>query len=496
MTGTPVSTPERKKSSESVKDPTRKNSLNSQTDIDIKKNLQKSISKKLGKHLMYSGSLLSESDSSDGTFLEMSESVANMKISRFSKLRKFSKGENFSRFCERFDEYVRITKIRDRDLYMLFLQNVDDETYTTLKSVKLSRKERSRASEFCKKYKTAIYGDEKLSLRHDVMDCKQKSEETISDYAYRLREKASIAYSDPENQEDNCLLAFLRGVKNLSMKIKLNEASLDNFNDAVKLAKKIERVEKVINAEPELNPILKEYSGYSPKNTENRNNKNTENRVRYASNSSEKSGSPIAPTGRSYSNESGYGPGNRNSYSHHQRNRSYSNDSDYIQRNRNRYSSQHGGRSYYSNEPNYIQENRNRYSRQYSPRFSDRSQNRGTNGWRGNSHRFKTCFGCSRKGHIQAFCWENPNNNSGINYSNNNHYARGSGIYRGNHRMGNFYNPNPYGQWHESNVESHVQRNSAGNGSSNNYNLAGNPSNSNYHYTTNIGNDHRSNHLN
>ena len=77
-----------------------------------------------------------------------------MRMSQITKLRKYTKGENFSRFCERFQEYVYITKIEDRNLYMYFLQNVDDKTYSTLKSVKLTVSQKGNAELFCTFIKT------------------------------------------------------------------------------------------------------------------------------------------------------------------------------------------------------------------------------------------------------------------------------------------------------------------------------------------------------
>ena len=63
-----------------------------------------------------------------------------------------------------------------------------------------------------------------------------------------MRELASIAYTDKRMAEENCLLAFLRGVSNMEMRVKLNEAVITDFDDAVKLAKKIERVERTLKS--------------------------------------------------------------------------------------------------------------------------------------------------------------------------------------------------------------------------------------------------------
>ena len=191
-----------------------------------------------------------------------SRGMASLPITHMNKISKFSNGDNFSRFCERFIEYVYITKMCDRNLYLFFLQNVDDQTYSALKMVKLENSAKCDATIFCEIYKNAIYGDESLFLKNEVLNCQQKAAETISQYTYRLREKANIAYLNSEIADENCLLAFLRGVKSNDMKIKLNEAFLNNFNEAVKMAKKIERVEGMLGNQPEVVPILKQ-AGFS-----------------------------------------------------------------------------------------------------------------------------------------------------------------------------------------------------------------------------------------
>ena len=177
----------------------------------------------------------------------LSETLSSFRVSQITKLSKFTKGGNFSRFCERFKEYVHLTKMRDRDLYMLLLQNVDDQTYSTLKAVKLEVTQRGDPEIFCEIYKRAVYGDELISLKNEVLNCRQISGEDISEYVYRLREKANIAYSDQKSADENCLLAFLRGVRDTEMKVKLNESSFTGFNEAVKLSKKIERVGKMMS---------------------------------------------------------------------------------------------------------------------------------------------------------------------------------------------------------------------------------------------------------
>ena len=149
-------------------------------------------------------------------------------------------------------------KMKYKNLYIFFLQNVDDETYSTLKSVQLSSQQKQDPTLLCDVYKSTIYGDQSISLKYEVMDCKQKSDEKISDFAYRLREKANIAFVDSDAINENCLLAFIRGVKEAHIKRKLNESTLTDFDEALKLAKRLERVENMLNEKPEINPIYKQ----------------------------------------------------------------------------------------------------------------------------------------------------------------------------------------------------------------------------------------------
>ena len=180
--------------------------------------------------------------------IDLAEAISSIKLSQISELKRYSRGDNFSRFCERFIEHVHITKISDPKLYLFFLQNVDDETYTVLKTVSLSETEKANAHRFCKKYKDTIYnGDDTFSMKNALFDCKQNRSETISEYAYRLREVASIAYcSDSKKADENCLLAFVRGVRDYHIKKKINEETTSNFNETVKVAKRIERVDSMM----------------------------------------------------------------------------------------------------------------------------------------------------------------------------------------------------------------------------------------------------------
>ena len=67
-----------------------------------------------------------------------------------SKAPKFKTGESFDIFCERFTDYVKMTKQRE-NLDTLFMLCVDDETYITLNSTvkSLSEEEKENIAVLC-----------------------------------------------------------------------------------------------------------------------------------------------------------------------------------------------------------------------------------------------------------------------------------------------------------------------------------------------------------
>lgn len=337
---------------------------------------------------------------------ELTDALSKLKLTQSMKLPKFQKGDNFARYCQRFEEFISIAKITDANLYMYFLQNVNDETYSILKTVELSTAQKAEATEFCPLYKTAIYGDVSISLKNEVMECKQRNDEAISDFVYRLREKASIAYTDPAMVEENCFIAFLRGVKDPQLKRKLNEAtSLTNFKDAVKLAKRLEKINEILAEETEVSSILKE-STYTFRPARDRSQS----------------------------------PHSQQTYPNYREGRSTYPDPNRDNRSRNDYRSTSRDRRDRSNErsrPNDRSDSRNRdranyrrdrssspynnYYRRDRSRTPDRNNSRFYNNERyaSNVRRDIICWNCNRSGHVSRFCWKNNGQNQRDNRSQN-----------------------------------------------------------------------------
>ena len=186
----------------------------------------------------------------------------NFSLGHMTKLRKFEKGENFSRFCERFQEYVQIADIKGSQLHFFFLQHVDDETYSTLKAVNLKEEEKQDSALFCELYKQAIYGTDSVPLKNEILECKQEIGESISTFSHRIREKASVAFSTVEAIDENSLLALMRGIRDSDIRRKLAESTVSTFSEALKLAKKLEKISSMFDSEIQPASILKGSTSY------------------------------------------------------------------------------------------------------------------------------------------------------------------------------------------------------------------------------------------
>lgn len=200
----------------------------------------------------------------EGEEVDSKPSVAALRFAQHTKPGKYKAGENFSRFCDRFLVYVKMSEVANDNLNLLLLQSLDDETFATLQNVKLGDEEKRDAQLFCNVYKKAMYGEEEQSLKSDLFDYIQSPNDSIPEFAFKLKEKGELAFSDKEQRSDACLTAFLRGIYDPHIKRKLNETRVENLEDAIKTAKRLERVDRMMNTNPtsrnSVKTILKESS--------------------------------------------------------------------------------------------------------------------------------------------------------------------------------------------------------------------------------------------
>ena len=153
---------------------------------------------------------------------------------------KFKRGDNFSRFCENFRDYVKLAALPSTNLNIYFLTLLDSFTKEKLKSVSLSTREKSSAELFTAAYISKMTPrHEAESLKLKLLDEKQRKGESIEDFAFRLTEISRRAHSNTEepSRKSACYSTFLKGLMNKDIRIRLREdRHVTDFDTAVEEA--------------------------------------------------------------------------------------------------------------------------------------------------------------------------------------------------------------------------------------------------------------------
>ena len=156
---------------------------------------------------------------------------------------------NFSRFCERFKQYVTLGRLQGPNLHYLFLSMLDDITYAKLERVNLRELEKRDPDLFCRRYERVIYPPgESKALRSELSMIKQGANESVEKFAFRISETAAKAYDRAAMRDEASYTAFIQGINDIAIKTKVHESDVDNFENAVALAERLERVAKSLNA--------------------------------------------------------------------------------------------------------------------------------------------------------------------------------------------------------------------------------------------------------
>ena len=166
---------------------------------------------------------------------------------------QYKTGQNFSTFCQRFQQYLTLGHVTDENLYLLFLNSVCDRTMRKLEAATegLTDREKASANLFLPIFQKAINpASECRVLRAELRQLPQEMNENIEDYAHRIKELASQAYdkesASTEVRDEACLTAFMIGVADPTTRIKLMEAEVESFEAAIGVARKHERIRNTI----------------------------------------------------------------------------------------------------------------------------------------------------------------------------------------------------------------------------------------------------------
>ena len=219
-------------------------------EVTRSKEIEKNYRKVARSHLV--GNTESESNKEEETVTEnnkektKSTSKSSMSF-KLPQLDKFKRGENFSKFCDKFLEYVTLGSVQGDNLPLIFLQMVDDFTREKLKKISLTPGQSRDAKEFMNEYmKKMCPPHEGSTFRALLADIKQKSSgESVEDFAFRISETASRAFSDSQDllREDACFSSFRKGLKDPSLKMKLHEdVTITTFEKAVEEASRLEGI--------------------------------------------------------------------------------------------------------------------------------------------------------------------------------------------------------------------------------------------------------------
>lgn len=174
---------------------------------------------------------------------------------RISPPQKFSTGDNFKIFCQRFGNYVKLGHISDANLHLLFLTYVDDRTLRELEHTasELTEVQRRDPSLFIPIFESIMTPDTDTStLRMEMRQLSQNPEEKVSDFAHKIREMASLAFNSSTSngaREEACMATLMRGLADLDVKADILKSEATDFETSVAIAKKAERIKDSLSAQ-------------------------------------------------------------------------------------------------------------------------------------------------------------------------------------------------------------------------------------------------------
>ncbi len=213
--------------------------------------------------------------------------VTEQYLKSIPKPDKYQKGQNFSRFAKRFRQYVQLSRVKNNDLDILFLSFIDDDqTYEKLSRVVLLDLEKRDIMQLTQRYEREMYPNvTSETLKTELVTMTQGSTESCESFAFRISEVAERAYTDITIRNENSKAAYIRGLRDVSIKSKILEHELVDFDEAVKLANKLEKIQSVANVNVPEDAVLYNIESKSRvnNNTASRQfpNSNSENRQMY-----------------------------------------------------------------------------------------------------------------------------------------------------------------------------------------------------------------------
>ena len=154
---------------------------------------------------------------------------------KLEKPQKFKQGDNFTSFCEDFLEHVELTRMKDDNMYLYFTTLLDANTKKKLRKVELTDAQKKDPVKFIPVYrKRMLPPHEAENLQMDFSDLMQKRAESIEDFATRVEDIASLAFAEESEKAVNvaCFSAFVEGLTDMDLRVRLREGTIRNFQNA------------------------------------------------------------------------------------------------------------------------------------------------------------------------------------------------------------------------------------------------------------------------
>jgi hypothetical protein len=156
----------------------------------------------------------------------------------------FKKGDDICVFLERFQQFVKLSKLQDPELDLYLLNFIDDDTtYKKLRNIRLSTAQKADVKKLVAAVKETLYpATEARILRSTLATLRQRGTESIEAFAARIDDTATKAFSDLSLREEASISTLISGISDISIRQKLLEADVDIFERATRKAVKLERI--------------------------------------------------------------------------------------------------------------------------------------------------------------------------------------------------------------------------------------------------------------
>ena len=151
---------------------------------------------------------------------------------------QYKYGNDFTTYYRVFVNYCDTLNIEPEDRFKILLTFVDTRTFETLNNLNLG--EVINIQEHYETILRALQTErEEIPPRYLLKHRKQKADESIAEYAYKLEILANRAYQDVDMKNQQLLDVFCSGLIDSDLSVKLLQEQHQHFAEAVEFAKKV-----------------------------------------------------------------------------------------------------------------------------------------------------------------------------------------------------------------------------------------------------------------